>query len=473
MRKTFLFVAALVAGGLVFSGCVYMDTPHPAITQGSKIKCIGVCGEDDPGQGWADGIMGTAGPTAYYLPNEEGNFYNLNQELGLMEEGEAPEACLWEVGGGGGGAGPVRLDTIWDPVADEASGCPPFTYECGWGTFPLESEFDFCSPLPHNAQPYLCGIGNGACRGPYSGHVGLPGSWWYNSPANTANFGVNYICVDENPTPGSNEFDLNIRRQPGAECGECGTGASALQAPPGKTVVCHIPPGNPGNEHTIIVGDAAVPAHLAHGDHLGECSGGGPAGAGHEVPAGNDGPVWSLGLGWNVDTNIYLVGEGAPWTDDYSSCIQGLCGGTGAAIDRIADVFASNPVDENGMSTISISKLRGFGETTELSPPLNVHIRMQVVRKGWPAFNYAVDATQTSWVTFLQWASQNFPDKTAFTGAGISFELTSGHTLEGTTLAAALPYAVAFNADRIAEHAVRVSEADFESRDLEQRVAIR
>ena len=38
-----------------------------------------------------------------------------------------------------------------------------------------------------------------------------------------------------------------------------------------KTTVCHIPPGNPSNEHTICVGNAAVVAHLAHGDVLGSC----------------------------------------------------------------------------------------------------------------------------------------------------------------------------------------------------------
>ena len=38
-----------------------------------------------------------------------------------------------------------------------------------------------------------------------------------------------------------------------------------------KVTICHIPPGNPGNAHTISVGAPAVPAHLAHGDHLGPC----------------------------------------------------------------------------------------------------------------------------------------------------------------------------------------------------------
>ena len=42
-----------------------------------------------------------------------------------------------------------------------------------------------------------------------------------------------------------------------------------------KVTLCHIPPGKPGNAHTITVGAPAVPAHLAHGDTLGPCSGNG------------------------------------------------------------------------------------------------------------------------------------------------------------------------------------------------------
>ena len=38
-----------------------------------------------------------------------------------------------------------------------------------------------------------------------------------------------------------------------------------------KVVICHYPPGNSGNRHTLEVGQAAVSAHLAHGDTLGPC----------------------------------------------------------------------------------------------------------------------------------------------------------------------------------------------------------
>lgn len=40
----------------------------------------------------------------------------------------------------------------------------------------------------------------------------------------------------------------------------------------GRLTICHRPPGNPGNAHTITVGASAWPAHQAHGDTLGACN---------------------------------------------------------------------------------------------------------------------------------------------------------------------------------------------------------
>jgi len=45
----------------------------------------------------------------------------------------------------------------------------------------------------------------------------------------------------------------------------CGNGGN-------KVLVCHIPPGNPGNASTICIAASAVPAHLAHGCFLGDCA---------------------------------------------------------------------------------------------------------------------------------------------------------------------------------------------------------
>src|SRR5437763_13359856 len=38
-----------------------------------------------------------------------------------------------------------------------------------------------------------------------------------------------------------------------------------------KETICHIPPGNPANLHTITVGEPSVAGHEGHGDFLGVC----------------------------------------------------------------------------------------------------------------------------------------------------------------------------------------------------------
>jgi hypothetical protein len=41
----------------------------------------------------------------------------------------------------------------------------------------------------------------------------------------------------------------------------------------GKIALCHVPPGNLGNAHTISISPNALGAHLAHGDSIGACEG--------------------------------------------------------------------------------------------------------------------------------------------------------------------------------------------------------
>jgi len=40
-----------------------------------------------------------------------------------------------------------------------------------------------------------------------------------------------------------------------------------------KATICHLPPGNPANMQELNVSVKALDAHLAHGDHLGNCEG--------------------------------------------------------------------------------------------------------------------------------------------------------------------------------------------------------
>ena len=46
----------------------------------------------------------------------------------------------------------------------------------------------------------------------------------------------------------------------------------SILAAPSKVQICHLPPGNPGNFHTITVSEKALGSHLAHGDFSGPCS---------------------------------------------------------------------------------------------------------------------------------------------------------------------------------------------------------
>jgi hypothetical protein len=70
------------------------------------------------------------------------------------------------------------------------------------------------------------------------------------------------------------------------------TSFGAALAATEKVDVCHVPPGDPGNAHTITVGEPAVDAHLAHDDYLGTCSE-----TGNRPPEADAGPDQCLLLG--------------------------------------------------------------------------------------------------------------------------------------------------------------------------------
>jgi hypothetical protein len=75
--------------------------------------------------------------------------------------------------------------------------------------------------------------------------------------------------------------------------------AAFIVLPPGasakgeKVTICHIPPGNPENAHTITISINALQTHIdQHGDSIGECTtggGGGDDGGGGDGGGGDDG----------------------------------------------------------------------------------------------------------------------------------------------------------------------------------------
>src|SRR5215831_11098400 len=92
-----------------------------------------------------------------------------------------------------------------------------------------------------------------------------------------------------------------------------------------KTTICHIPPGNPSNAHTICVGNAAVPAHVTnHGDSIGACVNEPPC----QPPTGNGGTGGSGGQGGSGgDTGG--TGGGTGGTGGDTGGTGGGTGGTG------------------------------------------------------------------------------------------------------------------------------------------------
>jgi hypothetical protein len=91
--------------------------------------------------------------------------------------------------------------------------------------------------------------------------------------------------------------------------------------PDGKVAVCHVPPGNPANAHTIVIGEPALSAHLRHGDPLGACGG---ADAGTD--GGGDGSGGGSGDGGACRAEGDLCSEAG-------DCCTGLaCGGEGRCV---------------------------------------------------------------------------------------------------------------------------------------------
>jgi hypothetical protein len=103
----------------------------------------------------------------------------------------------------------------------------------------------------------------------------------------------------------------------------------------GQVTMCHIPPGNPNNAHTITVSENAVAAHLAHGDYCGSCE-------------ADDGSQESQGHGDDEPENSACLadfdGSGSVDTFDLAQVlgVWGTCSGCSADVDGNGNVGPSD-----------------------------------------------------------------------------------------------------------------------------------
>lgn len=92
------------------------------------------------------------------------------------------------------------------------------------------------------------------------------------SPAWSAAVGNHTVRAVADPDDEVDESqETNNARQERVSVARAVAGIAQVGEGEEGVAVCHIPPGNPGNAHTIHVGASAVQAHLAHGDHEGAC----------------------------------------------------------------------------------------------------------------------------------------------------------------------------------------------------------
>lgn len=119
-----------------------------------------------------------------------------------------------------------------------------------------------------------------------------------------------------------------------------------------KTTICHVPPGNPANAHTICVGNPAVPHHVKnHGDLVGACQAetmcpppppppscgdshgqgqGHAIGAGGACGGGDDGHGGQAGHGGTPDPvcpegQAVCGPDSGTCPEDFGSCVNGCC----------------------------------------------------------------------------------------------------------------------------------------------------
>lgn len=94
-----------------------------------------------------------------------------------------------------------------------------------------------------------------------------------------------------------------------------------------KTTICHVPPGNPANAHTLCIGNPAVGPHLAnHPDYLGPCKVEMACPPAH-MPAADAGGAGGCSAGGTGGSVSNTGGSGAGGSGGSGSASGGATGG--------------------------------------------------------------------------------------------------------------------------------------------------
>jgi hypothetical protein len=210
-------------------------------------------------------------------------------------------------GGGGGGACTEECCNVHETAGCSDAGCEALV--CDAEPNCCIFEWDLACQM---AAADLCGL---AQRSDCCGFIG-PGAVCGDEAC------VEEVC-DIDPFCCDTSWDTLCGFEAQELCGDlccCDAGEEE-----GQVTICHIPPGNPDNAHTITISANALPAHLAHGDTIGPCAAAPGTGAccleGPGVPAG--GCVSHL-------NEAECEAEGGAFQGIGVSCGDAQCTGTGA-----------------------------------------------------------------------------------------------------------------------------------------------
>ncbi len=132
-----------------------------------------------------------------------------------------------------------------------------------------------------------------------------------------------------------------------------------------KIAVCHVPPGNPENPVTILISPSALPAHLAHGDVLGNCG----------EPVSTTGPTLDPVLSPTASTSTTITGVSL----ELGSSILVEGGAQSVEVPVEADQTFEVPVDLNPNANNHLFVTEIFDDGT--SSPI---VGVEVIQDGTP-----------------------------------------------------------------------------------------